>query len=120
MGAMIKAVGHYENCISTLKRAINYLKAIRSHPNMQAKELLPRKISVLHGDIEGRITKMRNAIQHLEGQVRKGNIVEGSPVFLMLEQDCIILGEYTIKYSELSGWISELHSYAKNLFRHFS
>jgi hypothetical protein len=73
------------------------------------------KLTIL-SDSEGkRLIDMRNAIEHLEGYIREGKIVEGQPFFLLMQNDRVeLLGE-EIYYSELANWIKQLHTLANEL-----
>jgi hypothetical protein len=114
---VIRASSHYEVCISTVKRAIDHLKAIRSHPRVpqKLKDLLPRSISVLSGPVEGQVTDMRDAVLHLEGKIKRGEIQEGEPSTLRVWENYISLGKHKILYSDLVDWLTELHSISSTL-----
>ena len=108
------ATGHFESLLSTLKRAIAHLKALRSHRDAPTslKRLLPGRSKVLSGSVEKRVTGMRDAIQHLDEKVIKGAIHKGEPVCLVPEIQGVRLGNFNISYQELASWIQELHHLA--------
>src|SRR5436309_1771186 len=111
------ASGHFEECASTLKRLINYVKVIRSHPKVpeHLKTLLPGKLTVLRGQVEKQITDMRDAIQHLENRIYKGEITPGDAICLEPSQHGLNLGKHKVLYADLAGWLQELHSHAEKL-----
>ena len=117
LGRAIRASSHFETCISTLKRAIDHLKAIRGHRKVppSLKYLLPRGINVLSGDVESQVANMRHAIQHLEGRIKKGEILAGQPIILAINENDIELGAYRIRYSDLADWLKELHNLASKV-----
>jgi len=122
LGAMIRSVGYFEACISTLKHTINYLKKIRGYPSFQKdlKNLLPRTLTVLSGETERKISGLRNSIQHLENQIQRGKVTEGQAVYLKPDQDRLELGGHYILYSDLATWLTDLHQCSLRLFDYFS
>lgn len=111
LSQVIRAMGHYEVCVSTLKRAIDHLKAIRGHRTVPQplKDLLPRGIKVLSGTVEGQVTDMRHAIQHLVTRIMSGEILPGQMHALVVRANDIELGSYKIRHSDLAEWLKELH-----------
>ncbi|MFA6054745.1 MAG: hypothetical protein WC769_05150 [Thermodesulfovibrionales bacterium] len=112
---VIIASGHFEMCISTLKRVSTYLKRIRGHPKVaQAlKDLLPRNLSVLDGRSEKLITDMRHAIEHLENRIQKGEITSGQSLCLVTIADGLELGRHKMLFSDLARWLKEVHGCSK-------
>lgn len=109
----IVASGHFEVCITTIKRTIGHLKGIRS--NKTIRDNLPQSIKILNGKSEKQITDMRNAIQHFDEQIKKGEIKKGQPLFIIPTETAIELGAYTIQFADLSSWLRELHKCASSL-----
>ena len=122
IGAINLASGHFEACISNMKRSVNYLKSIRSYASfsMEIKNLLPHSLRVLKSETEKRISRLRHAIQHLEKQLQSGFITEGQAVYLKPGQNSLDLGGTTILYSELASWLTELHECSSKLFEYFA
>ncbi len=114
---IIIAAGHFEVCINTLKRVINYFKRLRGHANVPPplKDLLPGNSKVLTGDVEGRVTAMRDAIEHLENRIQRGEITFGQPLCMMPVENGIELGKHKILFTELAEWLKEVHDCAKKL-----
>jgi hypothetical protein len=121
LGAMIRAAGYFEDCLSNVKRALNHLKVIRSNKDfpLELKEKLPRQLKVLRGDAEKKITNIRDGIQHLEKDVENLNVKQGNPICLMLEFERLMLGDYSISYQEISEWLRELHQCATNIHGYY-
>ena len=117
---VIAASGHFEICIITLERVIKYFKKIRGYPNIpqSLKDSLPRNSKVLTGKVEGHVTKMRHAIEHLENQIQKGEITSGQALCVMPVEDGIELGKHKILFSDLAEWIEETSNYSK-IFSHY-
>lgn len=124
LGQAIRASGHYEVCVSALKRAIDHLKAIRGHPMVplvpqSLQDLLPRGINVLSGRVESQVTDLRNAIQHLEKVIKKGEILEGQAIALAVNEDDIELGSNKILHSDLAKWLQELHELSSKVAKYW-
>lgn len=117
LNLMLGACSHFEFCIDALRRSVNHLKGIRAHPDVprSMKTLLPKNLEVLTGTVEGQITGMRHAIQHLEERMGKGEIVRGQPLCLIPEEDGLALGDRKIHFRDLAGWLQELHERAEAL-----
>ena len=113
IGFLLLAAGHFEACIGNLKRAIVHLKKIRGFNTISdtTKALLRQNYGILAGKVEGQITKMRDAIQHLEKRIHKGDIRKGEAIFpSSSEKDGMKLGTQKIGFEELAQWIWELHT----------
>jgi hypothetical protein len=121
LGAMIRAAGYFEACLSNLKRALNHLKIIRSHKGLpkNLKDRLPRQLKVLHGSTEGQITAIRDAIQHLERDIQNLDVKQDNPICLVLEFEKLVLGNYSISYQKLSAWLKELHQCATKIHSYY-
>ena len=117
LGPAIRSTAHFEVCIDALKRAINFLKAIRGNATVpQAlKDLLPRTSSLISGKAEGKVTDMRDAIQHLEERIQKGEIIEGESLALQPTCDDLQLGSRNLRYIELAEWLTEAHTLSSTL-----
>ena len=121
IGVMIRAAGYFEACISNVKRALNHLKVIRSQKDFppDLKNGLPRTLKVLRGNVENKITNIRNAIQHLERDIENLNVTQDDPICLILESDQLLLGGYSISYQELSEWLKEFHKCATTIHGYY-
>jgi hypothetical protein len=117
IGSAIRSSAHFEVSIDALKRVINFIKAIRSHKDapQSLKDLFPRNLKLLTGDAESKITDLRDAIQHLEGQVQRGNIAEGQSFALQAMNDRLELGGFCVTYVELAGWLNEAYDLAESV-----
>jgi len=117
---VIASSGHFEICINTLERVIKYFKKIRGDPKIpqSLKDSLPRNSKVLAGKVEGLVTKMRHAIEHLENQIQKGTITSGQALCIMPVEDGIELGKYKILFNDLAEWIEEMNNYSKVLVQY--
>ena len=121
LGFFFRASAHFEVCISTLKRSMNHLIRMRRERKISQplKDLLPktlrgRKVERVRDDVR----VLRDAIQHLEERILKGETPTGKPIALMPCEDCVELGGYRILYSDLAKWLRELHGCARKLSRY--
>lgn len=109
----IQASGHFETSVTATKRAIDHLKALRSHQRL--RDLLPKGITVLSGNVENKVTTMRGAIQHLEEDIKNGKISPSQAIALSPKEHTIELGRCSIRYLDLADWLRELHSLSVKL-----
>lgn len=79
---------------------------------MALKRSIPRHISILSKRTRYQISKMRNAIQHLENDILDRRIVEHQPVALQPLVDAIELGADRIEYNDLAIWAKRLDAVA--------
>jgi len=79
------ACASFESCLTNMHRAVRCMLKIRGRPDVpQAlKDLIPKKPQFTETRIADRIRDVRDAIQHLEGQVLDGTIPENTPFTLM-------------------------------------
>jgi len=111
MSPLFRCIAHMESCINTMRRAILFARRMRNHKDSPAID----KLAILSGDVGDRLVETRNAIEHLENSILKGDIPEGEPTTLLVQSDRIGLLGNEILYSEFADWITELHKLAENL-----
>jgi hypothetical protein len=117
LSSAIRSSAHFEVSIDALKRAINHLKAIRGNATVSQalKDFLPRGIRLISGEVEGKVTDIRDAIQHLEERIQKGEIIEGQSFALQPTCDDLQLGSRNLRYIELAEWLTEAHTLSSTL-----
>ena len=106
---LLVATGSFELCITTMVRAINLGRRVRKDIR------IARKMAVLSDVVWGRVNDMRNAIEHIDGQIANNTWVPGEPVCLIVKNDRLELIGKEIEYSELAGWITQLQKLSENL-----
>lgn len=116
-GKAVRASGHFETCITSIKRAIEHLKALRGYYEapQTLKDILPRGITVLSGKVEKQISGMRHAVHHLDEHIKDRKISQGQPFAMFMARNALELGEHSILYSDLSSWLRELHQLSTKL-----
>ena len=112
LGPLLVATGHLETIISSLKRAIRFLECIKRDRHIPTIE---KNLSVLSSDTKKRVTSLRNAIQHLDERLIKGEHGDGEANALLVKSDGIELFNTEIKYTEIANWIRELDKVSSQL-----
>lgn len=112
LGPLFVAIGHLETVVTSLKRAIRFLDRIKRDQQIPAIE---RNLSVLSNDTKYRVTSLRDAIQHLDEKLIKGELREGEEITLLAKSNGIELFSTEIKYTEIANWIRELDKVSSQL-----
>jgi hypothetical protein len=108
---LLIATGSCEALIGTALRAIKIARRMRSDRNAPANApVIQRRISVLADSIADRIGGMRDAIQHIDGQIAGNTWSPGDAVCLFLKNDRMELAGQHILYSEMADWVLQLHA----------
>jgi hypothetical protein len=107
--AFLRAISNFENCVTTATRAIHFGQRLSKRSR---GEIIPRKLAVLSKSVEDRVREMRNAIEHLDGQITDGTLKSGGAHCLMPKEDRIELAGHLICFAELAEWVRELHGLA--------
>lgn len=117
IGSAIASAGHFEVCLNALKRSINFLKAIRGSQDIPIglKSLLPRQSIVLKRNVENQVNRMRNAIEHLERDIKNGEIQNGQALCVYAKKEMLELGCHCIRYEDLAKWLTELNTLSSKL-----
>ncbi|MEO8343980.1 MAG: hypothetical protein ABI536_09160 [Gallionella sp.] len=116
-GSLFRAIGHMENCLYSLARAIRFAGAMADHPEM-AKHV--SSLSVLQKRVRTRFEKIRNSIEHMDERVRNMKVKVGDLSVLWLGEEHLELESRRINYSELATWLTELHALSEELAMHGS
>lgn len=115
--SLFRAIGHMENCLYSLARAIRFASAMAGHSEM---DKYISSLSVLQKDVRTRIEKVRNSIEHMDERVRNMKIKVGDLSALWMGEDHLELESTQINYSDLARWLTELHALSEELAKHGS
>lgn len=115
-GSYLLAAGHFESCVSNIKRCIRYFRVLDRNQNSNINPER-KKYSVFSTKQKKQITAMRDAIQHSEKDLLDGRIQEDKAYILIPQQTAVELGEHSIEYTKLAYWLRELHEIANNLLQ---
>ncbi len=113
IGTLLRTASHFESCINSMKRAVNYLNALRKD---QDGPTISKNISVLKN--EKRIRKIRDSIEHTDKDILKQIISPGEPHVLMVTDEGLSLGGEKICWHEIAKWIEQLHVEAHKVAGH--
>lgn len=102
---LFRAVGHMENCIGSIYRAVGFAKKLKQEPELA---LAIPELGILKKGTTRRISILRGAIEHLDKDVLRGTIGEGDLSTLWLDESYLELEGTRIDYSKLGNWLSEL------------
>jgi hypothetical protein len=125
IGAHNLAATHFEHCINMMHRAALCMTRIRGGKDIPAdiKSLIPTRPTFMANSITKRLRELRDAIQHMEARVLRGEIAENTPFMLTatgpetplndLSQpgqtlkiiDRLTLGGQEVKFEELVAWL---------------
>ena len=84
MSLYIEALGRYETCINSAKRALRYVGRLSAHPGGPEVERSVRRLLDNHGKV---VTPLRDAIEHMDDRVQKDQLADGEPHTLMVSHD---------------------------------
>ena len=112
---ILRAASHFETCINTMKRAINYLEALR---RARSGPQISKNLAVFRE--ANRIRVLRDAIEHTDQDILNGAINPGNPHVLMVKDNGLALGGEEVSYQDLVRWLEQLHDQARKLWEHFS
>ena len=133
LGSMHRGIAHFENCISSMHRAIECYKRLRNHSELAklSAVLNSPKPSFIKARISDQLRNIRNEIHHLEAHVMGGIIQEGQPIALMctgsetihpteINQtiktiDRLAIGQYELFFSDIATWLIEMGGYAEKI-----
>ena len=102
---LFQAGDHVENCITALRRTIVFARHIRRD---QRSPQIPRGLPVLSDGMVNRIDTIRNAIEHIDERIARGEMVDGATITVTVKSDSIELGGEEIYFTELADWIRQL------------
>lgn len=133
IGAHNLACASFKSCLTNMHRAVRCMLKIRGRPDVpQAlKDLLPVRPRFVEARVADRIRDVRDAIQHLEGQVLDGTIPEKTPFMLgavgpetsipeepgqtLKTIDRLQIGKFEITFLELCTWLKEMGQCAEQI-----
>lgn len=107
-GFLIVAIGHFENVITDLFRALEFARCIKH--DRGSPQLGPAHASVFSAGVYGRVKAMRNAVEHWYGRIK--GLDAGTPNCLVVKKDGLDIGLTKVSYAELASWIRQLHDLA--------
>jgi hypothetical protein len=117
-----RAQDHFESCIGSLHRAINYLERLRtigfkSHDGSPFVPR-PRDFELLKDGVDtrrSRIRELRDRFEHLDHDILSGRLPADADVSVHLAWDRGSIGDAFVTFAEVVTAIEDLHVFALNL-----
>jgi hypothetical protein len=126
MGSATLSVTYFEDCLTSMHRATLCMSRIRSNRQVpdDIEALFPRKPRFASAAVAERLRGVRDAIQHMDERVLRGQIPDGTPFSLMATGDetplsdqpgqtlkvidCLVIGDQKLSFVELAQWLTEM------------
>ncbi len=107
---------HIETCINSVARLYKLLDRIKSEPS---SPILPREIRRLVETQSASIANIRNAIEHMDKLIFKGEIDRKQPIMLVRNEnnDGVVIADYEIKFEELAMVLRTMHKIAQHILK---
>ena len=106
--ALFRAGSEFENCITSLHRALRLLEAIRHD---RGRPELPAALRATLRATDD-VRRFRDAIQHCDDDLAKGVPQPGGNMGIRAHSNRIECARGSILDSDLAGWLRSLHGYA--------
>jgi len=102
---------HIETCINAVSRLFRLLERIKSEKESPA---FPRVLRRLVETKSESIANVRNAVEHIDEQIQKGEVPPGKPIMLTIgkNDDRIVVSKYEMKFEELAMVLEQMHEMA--------
>jgi len=116
-----RAQDHFESCVQSLHRAIEYLERLRGFGYKRGDGVSlvprPRDLEVIREPVRAKVRDMRDAVEHLDKDILGGRLPENAKVGIHLGWDKASLADLSLDYADVARWITQLHEYAGLLSR---
>jgi len=115
-GMYLKGLSEMEICITALDRAMRVAGRLATSAETMVSDadLLPKKART-------RLSRMRNAIDHVDKPLAAGRFGGGKYLFLYISESELVIndegGELRVKQQELANWVVRLHALTTALSR---
>ena len=103
---------HIETCINAVSRLYKLLERIKSEKDSPA---VPRELRKLVETKSKSIDYIRNAVEHMDELILKGEIAPGQPIMLTVSEndDAVVVSDCEIKFEELAMVLKKMHEIAQ-------
>lgn len=109
LSPLFRCSTHLENCIISIRKAINFARSIRRNQDLPH---IP-KMALLSDSGSKSIVDTRNMLEHLEEKLVKGELEEKSTIMLAPQEKYLSVGSIVITYEQLPSWLTELFKLAE-------
>lgn len=110
------AVSHLEMCIIAARRSQRYGERLKRE---EEGPTIKRAVARCLQSLEKNILKVRDAIEHMDEKIQKGEVPEGEPISLMISEngDKIRISNVELTFSHLSEYLIKLHEICVDVAR---
>jgi hypothetical protein len=111
---LLHGLSEFETCITTVKRCLSLADRMATHPENPEIE---RTVRRLLDSYERTVRPIRDAIEHMDEDIARGEIQPGDPLILSVSQDgeFLEIGQHQLRFGDLANCLSQLHSVAIGL-----
>jgi hypothetical protein len=108
---LFEGIGEFETCVSTLRRALRLAERMATH---QENPEISREQRRLLDSYQRAVRPVRDAVEHMDDDIAKGQGREGEPVMLAVSQDGsrLEIGQHHLLFTSLAAALTQLHSLA--------
>jgi len=108
---LLHGLSEFETCIATVKRCLSLADRMASHPENPEIE---RTVRRLLDSYQRTVRPIRDAIEHMDEDIARGEVRPGAPLILAVSQDGAFLeiGEYRLGFIALAACLSQIHALA--------
>jgi hypothetical protein len=105
---------HMENCLNSVRRALDLLQYLRSDISAPAQDRISRRLIDAHSEP---LVDIRNTLEHIGGAINGSEIDDQQFVVLGLGEDqaSVCIGKYALAFSSLATIIKAVHFEAVRL-----
>jgi hypothetical protein len=106
---LFQALGEFETCITTVKRALVLAERMASHPENPEIERTQRRLLDSYQRV---IRPVRDLIEHMDADISAGEIQAGQPQMLFVPNDgsYMEIGSRQLAFTSLANAIRQLHA----------
>lgn len=107
----LRAVAHLETCIHSLKRAQRFLQRLKGTLRRPGMPRENRKLVAKRWDA---VTKLRDAIEHMDEWIQKDKLAEGALIVLSVNKqgDAMEIAGQELSFDSLAALLRDLHAIA--------
>jgi len=111
---MFDFTDHMETCFDAVRRLYKLLDKIKSEKESPE---IPTELLELVEAKTSSIAHVRNAAQHMDERIEKGERVAGEPIMLTLNknEDGVVLLKHELKFEELAMVLKKMHEIAVHI-----
>ena len=111
---LFHALGEFETCITTVRRALLLAERMAAHPENPEIERTQRR---LFDSYQRAVGPVRDAIEHMDDDIARGELRAGEPQILAVSKDggFLEIGSHRLTFASLSSAVAQLHALSLEL-----